>query len=155
MNRWILQLTHQVARVAAVTEAILPITSLRRSLKRKNSPAVIFPRFEQSCPVVKSNGVGGDDLVWLVVDLDLVGLVVELVRLVVDIVGLAVMDLVGLVGLVVDLVRGWVDHVGLVVVELGFLVGLVVNLVVELVGLGVDHPLIVRAAAERLASECC
>jgi len=133
---------HQVARVAAVTEAILPITGLGRGL------------------------------VWLVVDLDLVGLVVELVRLVVGIVGLAVVHLVGLVGLVVDLVRGWVDHVGLVVVELGFLVGLVVDLaglvvdlvglvvplvdlVVELVGLGVDHPLIVRAAAERLASECC
>jgi len=130
---------HQVARVAAVTEAILPITGLRRGL------------------------------VWLVVDLDLVGLVVELVRLVVDIVGRAVVHLVGLVGLVVDLVRGWVDHVGLVVVKLGFLVGLVVNLVVdlvglvvtlvdlvvELVGLGVDRPLSVRAAAERLARECC
>ena len=70
------------------------------------------------------------------------------------------------------LVRWWVDHVGLVVVELGFLVGLVVDLadlvvdlvglvvplvdlVVELIWLGVDRPLIVRAAAERLASECC
>ena len=63
MISWILQLTHQIARVAAVTEAILPITSLGRGLKRKNSPVVIFPRFEQSCPVVKSNGVGGDDLV--------------------------------------------------------------------------------------------
>ena len=155
MISWILQLTHQIARVAAVTEAILPITSLGRGLKRNYSPALIFPRFEQSCLVVKSNGVGGDDLVWLVVDLDLVGLVVELVRLVVDIVGLAVVHLVGLVGLVVDLggrffnlfemvadlgglVRWWVDHVRLVVLVLGFLVGLVVDLadlVVDLVGL--------------------
>ena len=100
---WILQLTHQVARVAAVTEAILPITSLGRGLKRKYTLAVIFPSFEQSCPVFKSNSVGGEDLVGLVVDLDLVGLVVDLVRLVVDIVGLAVVHLVGLVGLVVDL----------------------------------------------------
>ena len=35
MVGWILQLTHQVARVAAITETILPITSLERGLKWK------------------------------------------------------------------------------------------------------------------------